>query len=155
MIVAGIDFDTHGVDLVLLDEFSDNAIHRRFPLPGADAFTRARMVPSRIASWPWNDVLAIGIEDPRGASRTVDAPIYRVQGAILACIPEDHFVHPWKPQSWRKALVLPHIGKQPAMDFARRFWLNRQGIAISQDAADAFCIAIATRAAIVREIEVA
>ncbi len=153
MWVAGIDFDSHGIDLVLLEEDSNHALHERWPLIGFDAFDRAMKVPDlRQFVWDstaWRNVIALGIEDPRGPSRTADAPIYRTQGAILACLPRDLLVQPWKPQAWRKQLGIAHIGKPPIAEFASRHWLNPPQNA-RQDAYDAFCIAYATRMVMVR-----
>lgn len=154
MWVAGIDFDSHGIDLVLLEEESDYALHERWPLIGFDAFERAQHVSSlRQFVWDstaWRNVIALGIEDPRGPSRNADAPIYRTQGAILACLPETLLVCPWKPGEWRKQLSVAHIGKLPLMEFALTHWAGAPE-RVTQDAADAFCIAYATRMVLVRE----
>lgn len=152
MWVGGMDFDSHGIDLVLLNEDDDRAIHGRWPLVGFDAFSRARYVSTLrtlFGSTAWRNVIALGIEDPRGASRTVDAPIYRTQGAILACLSPDLLVECWKPQSWRKALGINHIGKGPVADYALAHWTDGPDLP-SQDALDAFCIAAATRKVLVR-----
>lgn len=155
MWVGGLDFDSHSLDLVLLEEDEDVAYHHRWQLTGIDAFGRAQSVPSLTPLWEstaWRNVIALGIEDPRGASRNADAPIYRTQGAILACLPDTLLVQPWKPQSWRKQLGVAHIGKGPPADFALAHWQNAPERP-TQDALDAFCIAWATRMVIVRTTE--
>lgn len=151
MTVAGIDFSSRFVDIVLLDEDTDAATWHRFELTGADAFERARDVRNGMIgiSPIWDDVIAIGIEDPRGYGA---GSLYRVQGAILARLPRRTLVQPWIPSAWRKTVGLPgnapksqveafatiHRGVEPFSD--HEFW--------PQDACDAYCIALATRSLI-------
>lgn len=143
--VAGIDFSTHAVDVVLLDEDSDRAVWHRFELTGQDAFERARFV--RAALWPsslFDDVLACGIEDPRGYGA---GSLYRIQGAILGRLPGSLLVQPWVPSAWRKAVGLPgnctkervqlHVAQQRPTGWLHTPW--------PFDACDAYCIALATR----------
>jgi hypothetical protein len=149
--IGGIDFSSFQVDVVLLSEDDDTATHHVFPFgrKGQDAFDRARGVraamPTR--SW-WEDhgTVAIGIEDPRGAARGVDSVLYRVQGAILACLPPELLVQPWKPGEWRKQLGIANVGKEAPAIFAESHWsriLVQESY--SQDALDAYCLAYATR----------
>lgn len=158
MWVAGIDYSTHAVDVVHvhLDDFQ-GPWWFRYEMEGNDAFDRARRayIPSGQA---WDDVLAVGIEDPRGQNA---GALYRVQGAILAQIPAAKLVHPLIPSQWRKLVGLPgnatkqqvylrswefiydeHPGKT-GTDWAERAW--------PQDAHDAHCIALATRTLLERE----
>ena len=70
MLIAGIDFSSHAVDLVTVPYDGAGApVWTRFPLVGQDAFDRARSVadatPGR-SSTMWDDVLAVGIEHPAG-----------------------------------------------------------------------------------------
>ena len=145
--VAGIDFSSHQADVVLLDESTDHATHHVFKFGRGDAFDRARTIrysmPSR--SW-WEDegVIAIGIEDPRGVARSADAPLYRAQGAILVCLPQLLLVQPWKPGEWRKQLGIANTGKVAPAAFALERWLPPVGV-WTQDMADAYCLAYATR----------
>ena len=157
-LVAGIDFSSHAVDVVWLDEDTDQATWERFPLSGQDAFERTRSVrPSLVSvrgtSEKWIETLAIGIEEPRGYN---SGALYRVQGAILACLPRAVLVQPWLPSVWRKAVGLPGNASKGEVwsyvvaeteerwrDNARRDW--------PQDACDAYCIALATRNALQRE----
>lgn len=149
-VIAGIDLSTSAIDVVLLDEDSDAATWRRVPLVGNDAFDRARDVKG--AMWQfgsdiWDDVLAIGIEDPRGYGA---GSLYRIQGAILSCLPARTLVHPWIPSAWRKQVGLPgNASKHDVILYAETalgaplFMLD--GTGWPQDAYDAFCIALATR----------
>jgi hypothetical protein len=139
--IAGIDYSTRAVDVVLLDEESDAATWHRFELQGDNAFDRARSV--RRAMWGWNgwdDCLAVGIEDPRGYNA---GSLYRVQGAILSRIPILTLVHPLVPSHWRKTVGLPGNASKSAVKafIPTRSW----NVDWPQDACDAYCIALATR----------
>jgi len=155
--IAGIDFSTWHIDVVLLDEDTDHADWHRFTLANTgDAFDRARTVrlamPGR--SW-WDDhgVLAVGIEQPFGRGSSV-TPLYRVQGAVLACLPPLTLVHPWAPSSWRKAVGLPgNCPKDAVAAFVHDS--ATETLQWSQDACDALCVALATREALERVQDVA
>lgn len=147
--IAGIDFSTRAVDVVLLDEDTDAATWHRFELAGADAFDRARSVRDAMpGSRYWDDVLAVGIEDPRGYGA---GSLYRIQGAILSRLPRRTLVHPLIPSSWRKTVGLP--GNASKTDVAARVTVLRTAARPldapddpwPQDACDAYCIALATR----------
>lgn len=151
--IAGVDFSTRAVDVVLLDEDSDAATWHRFELVGSDAFDRSRYVttamPFRTGAF-WDDILAVGIEDPRGYGA---GSLYRVQGAILACIPHGTLVHPLIPSQWRKTVGLS--GRASKGEIAE--WVfDRLETKIARsrffgddfpayDRCDAYCIALATR----------
>jgi hypothetical protein len=159
MSVAGIDFNSFQADVVILDEDTDAAEHHVFTFGRTiggtgDAFDRARTIRHTMPTTSWweeHGVIAIGIEDPRGAARNVDSILYRVQGAILACLPARLMVAPWKPGEWRKELGLPNTGKEAPAAFARTNWDHMRDGDYSQDALDAYCLAFATRQRIVIE----
>ena len=144
--IAGIDFSTRAVDIVLLDEDSDAATWHRFELTGNDAFDRARYVrqamPYALSEF-WDDVVAIGIEQPRGNFGVTH--MMRIQGAVLACIYLKKLVQPWNPASWRKTVGLP--GNASKLEVAALVDTLRPGgrPLWPQDACDAYCIALATR----------
>jgi Holliday junction resolvasome RuvABC endonuclease subunit len=149
-VIAGIDFSTFAVDVVLLDEDSDAATWHRAALDGQDAFDRARDVrrAMRDLSHIWDDVLACGIEQTqmRGSGMASAYSLYRVQGAVLACIPPMMLVQPLIPAAWRKTVGLK--GNATKLDVAE--WvIHNAPLEIAdkwpQDAMDAYCIALATR----------
>lgn len=169
MNVLGIDVSTFNVDIVTvaLDDNRAPTWHR-FPLTGSDAWERARSVAQAVpgpSSAFYDDTLAIGVEDPRGYGA---GSIYRVQGAVLAQLPVAVLVHPWIPSAWRKRAGLPGnaskgLIKTEAMSGAIRAWgrpteWDENGPKNmtypawidewTQDAWDAYCIALATRSAI-------
>jgi hypothetical protein len=146
MTIAGIDLSTKAVDVVLLDEDTDAATWHRFPLEGQDAFARARAVKYAMPNGSfWDEVVAIGIEDPRGYGA---GSIYRVQGAILGELPGRTLVHPMVPSSWRKTVGLAgNASKAAVKEFVpTRAW----NVDWPQDACDAYLIALATRMMIER-----
>ncbi len=148
MTIAGIDFNSFQADIVLLSEDDDTATHHVFAFGKGDAFDRARTIRGSMPSRDWwtdQGVIAIGIEDPRGAARNVDSVLYRVQGGILACLPARLMVYPWKPQAWRSELGLSSKGKESLAEFAWAHWPGSVGHGMSQDALDAYCLAYATR----------
>lgn len=110
---AGIDYSTMFVDVVLVDE-DDRALadYRRFQLAGETAFERARSVGQQtdlFASDLWDDIVAVGIEDPFGGnprSRQVVPKLKMVQGAIVAGLRSDLLVQPFSPNEWRSTVGL-------------------------------------------------
>lgn len=146
--IAGIDFSTRAVDVVLLSEDSDAATWHRFELHGDGAFDRTRSVALSVPGAGhsfWDDVLAVGIEQPRGNHGVVH--MARIQGAVLTRIPTDKLVHPINPSDWRKTVGLPgNCSKDEVRMWVTGLWdgaLDRYDW--PQDACDAYCIALATR----------
>jgi hypothetical protein len=169
--VAGIDFSSLAIDVVLvdLDDLAPPAWHR-FELIGQDAFDRTRAVRAAMptASF-WDDTLGIGIEHPAGKFGV--GPMMRVQGAVLACLPAGVVVKPWPPGAWRKAVGLPGNAAKEVVsrwafgNGAEGFW-KWTDVGLEPpftnteysepppfDCTDAYCIALATRAALVRQEE--
>lgn len=158
--IAGIDYSTHAIDVVLIDE--NDAKPPRwygFELDGHDAFARTRSIRDTMpgaASSFWQDVLAIGIEEAQGVQKATVAKLKAIQGGVLACLPSGTLVQPWVPAAWRKAVGLP--GNAPKATVAD--WVYLRAVASPgythvvgwpQDPCDAYCIALATCLAITRE----
>lgn len=154
-LIGGCDYSTHFVDFVFIDENGEQApIWRRLPLHGQDAFDRTRSLKlvwpegSINGEGPFANVLALGIEDPRGQNA---GALYRIQGAILDRLPHTLLVQPWIPSQWRKAVGLPGNASKADVyvfsdDLLPSFWPIWP-----QDAHDAHCIALATRQALTRK----
>jgi hypothetical protein len=144
-VIAGIDYSTRAIDVVLLDEDSDAATWHRKLLFGQDAFERAREVRMNVwlGSAFWDDVLAVGIEEPRGYNA---GSLYRIQGAIIATLPRPVLVHPLIPSSWRKTVGLAgNATKADVATFVAKGKPAYDKLDWPQDACDAYCIALATR----------
>ena len=154
--MIGCDYSTWAVDLVYLDEDGlQPPLWRRYELEGGDAFDRARDVRRALPrSFAWDEVVAFGIEDPRGQNA---GAIYRVQGAILACLPRSLLVQPWVPSQWRRSVGLPgNASKEQVRAWALAHALDgplpdnqtsayRASLAAwPNDATDAYAVALAT-----------
>lgn len=103
-------------------------------------------MPGRYSRF-WEDILAVGIEEPTGRFKPGSG--FRVQGAVLAMIPRDTLVRPIQPSAWRRLVGLPgNCSKEAVFE-----WVTAElgGRPRSQDAADAFCMALATRALVLEE----
>lgn len=152
MTTAGIDFDTHAVHVVLLRE-DGTAEYRHFPLEGHDAFERVRSVREAMPSRGWwrdEGVVACAIEEPAGK---LTGRLFRVQGAILACLPPDLLVEKLMPSQWRKAVGLKgNATKEDVAWFAASYshgWAPAGMAVLSTwpfDATDAYCLALAVSA---------
>jgi len=155
--IAGIDLSTHAIDVVTVPlEGAGAPVWHRFPLEGPTSFDRARRVrdamPARTSAF-WDEVTEIGIEEPAGFTAS---HAMRIQGGVLACLPPALKVTKWMPSQWRKACGLSgRASKGEVMEFVidatqAEGWKTEQH-ALEQDAADAYCVALATRAAITIE----
>lgn len=150
MFVMGVDISTFNVDCVKVSLNDEPPQWHRFPLAGADAFDRARSVrdsmPGRTTEF-FDDLIGIGIEDPRGHGA---GHIYRVQGAVLSCLPPHLLVHPLIPSAWRKLTGLKGNADKWQIAFASEAMLQEHypdGFEDwPQDAHDAHFIARATLA---------
>lgn len=150
MRVAGVDVSSFEVTVVtiLVEDGSHPECHR-YRLEGIDSFDRARMVgeamPGRAHSF-WDDMLAVAIEEPFGMNT---GHAYRVQGAVLSMIPAHLLVEKLDPMSWRRENGLSGRSKKgEVFEFATELLGERP---VSQDAADAWCIARAMRFKLERE----
>jgi hypothetical protein len=150
-LVAGIDYSTHMIDVVLIDEDTLKPEWHRYELEGTDAFNRARDVHDAMfgGAWIWENCIAVGIEDPRGYNA---GALYRIQGAALACIPRDILVQPWIPSEWRKAVGLKgNASKDNVAEYVLDTVDDLSPLYDwPQDAFDALCIARATLQALER-----
>jgi hypothetical protein len=168
-VIVGIDFDSHSLDLVGLDEERGEAQWQKVHIAnkkGEDAFERARNVRDALpprTSWLDEGVILVAIEDPRGEQKGAST-LFRVQGAVLSCLPRTVPVLALPPWEWRKACGMSGSGrteelKRQASVFALRHWTNSPP-EVGQDGLDAYCIAwgareICTRAAEAAERNVA
>jgi len=135
---VGIDYDTHHVHLVRLDD-PQPATYHPCVLEGADAFERLRRVPWEMPGQGfWDDVMGVGIEEPGG--KYVVGKLKAVQGAIVACLPEDLLVAPYQAGLWKKLTGL----RGDATKDEVKAWVYGQlgeNPQWPQDACDAYCLA--------------
>lgn len=156
---AGIDYDTFGIHVVFIPEEGPAEYHR-FDLGDSEhALERARdvhtVMPPR--GW-WSDegIVAVGLEEQASgnpAMRSTVQKLKMVQGAILSCLPRDLLVMPLEATRWRKELGLPGNAKKPVVaQWVLEKRMERSGFDIPawpQDAADAFCMAVAVEKLVV------
>lgn len=150
-LIAGIDFSTFALDVALLDEDADTAQHQRIPLdyqPGGGLARIRRIRDVMPARGRWHDtVTAAGVELPY-ARKGGDILAYAL-GAILACLPADLDLRLIRSDDWRRGCQLPlrqprADHKRSSLDFAATHWIDPPPL-LDDNAADAFCIAWATR----------
>jgi hypothetical protein len=150
---AGIDYDTNSIHIVLIHE-GEHSRTRQLELEGEDAFDRAREVREVMPSRGWWDdagVIAIGLEEQNSANPKMRASVQKlkmIQGAIIACLPRDTLVNPMAGPHWRKTVGLSgNATKEEVREWARtNGYALLASYALSQDCADAFCLARAVEA---------
>jgi Holliday junction resolvasome RuvABC endonuclease subunit len=145
--VLGIDLSTRAIDLVRLDETTNQGTWDHLHLAGATALERLRQVPVLMPRHSWyDDVYLVAVEAPlsRGQQGTI-AKLSRVFGAIVACLPAGVEVWDVAPVQWRKELGLSgHATKEQAAEAVDA--LRGPGaLAWSQDALDAYAVAYYAR----------
>jgi Holliday junction resolvasome RuvABC endonuclease subunit len=146
--VVGIDLSTRAIDLVRLDETSNQGTWDHLHLEGKTALERLRQVPRVMPrrSLYWESVYLIAVEAPmsRGQQGTM-AKLSRVLGAIVACLPAGVEVWEVAPVQWRKELGLSgHASKEQAAEAVDA--LRGPGSVVwTQDALDAYAVAYYAR----------
>lgn len=143
MNVAGVDFSTKAIDVVLLDEDTDAYMWASIPVEGRTPFDRAQDIRFAVptASW-WENhgVRLIAIEEPRGYGQLAMGTLY---GAIVARLPQGIPAVPFIPQHWKKPFTgNGNASKEQVRARALEFGL---GVDMPQDAYDAYGIAWVAR----------
>lgn len=150
MNVAGIDVSSRAVDIVAVPLDPDIIAapaweHHEFV--GANAIERATIAPDVIPRGTfWDNVAEVAIERPYGPGGDTLFALHLMVGAVAAALPArlrpPLFLH---PSQWRKAAGIS--GRASKEDVAR-YAVSHSGLltdAWTQDACDAYCIAIAAR----------
>ena len=105
MTVAGIDFSSRAVHVVLLEDDTDHASLRIFELHGATPFERARSLrrvfPTR-GFWEDNGVYLVAIEDPHSRANHTAKALGLAAGAIAALLPNAMTVVQTAPSEWHR-----------------------------------------------------
>lgn len=118
MNTLGIDLSSRAIDLVLLDENTDQATWTRIDLEGGTAFERARDVAEKMPQPSWyidHGVYLIALERP--FVRFGQDVIRLVQGCVLSQLPADLPVWEVSVSQWKKALGIQIRVKPDARDF--------------------------------------
>lgn len=152
MTILGIDLSSFGVDVVELNERDGRAHHHRYDLGKGDILERVRRVhyvlPHRDR---WERAVAIGLERP--AAKFGAWQVSMVFGAVLQCLPYGILVTWLTANSWKaRALGKGHgsASKDEVLAWAGDHWADHPS-PLTQDAADAYGLAVAVRACIVLE----
>lgn len=146
--IAGCDVSSFAIDLVLLEDDTDDATWHHYPLTGRTPFERVRTLravfPSR--SW-WEDhgVWLLGIEEPYSQSKGVAKALGLATGAVCALLPADLTVIQTPPQEWKRLTVgKASASKGDVYDWSRD-QLGHRFEKWKQDGYDAYAIARAVR----------
>lgn len=117
--VVGIDLSTHQIDLVKVDETTNDASWCCVTLEGADAWARTLDVRGELRllgkGWGesayWQDVYLVAIEAPYGRGHVgATSLLNRIVGAVATSLPSElrHPANCWivRPDEWKTGLGL-------------------------------------------------
>lgn len=146
--VIGIDISSHAIDLVKLDETTNDATWLRVELIGGTSFARLRQVAPQMPRHSFfDDVYLAAIETPKTRFMKSAGAIFPVYGAVVAMLPAALEVWDVHPKSWRLELGLAGNASKTACAVAvqklRRRWdiYPRPLEPWPQDALDAYAVA--------------
>lgn len=155
--IAGIDFSTKAIDIVLIDEDDTEPVQwHRWPVNATTPFYAARRISHYLPTpgwWEDHDVYLIGIEQPFGRHIKGLVPLMRMQGAIVARLPREICVLELPVSEWKREFTgKGNASKTDVFLQATRYdidglipWLDCDEKACPQDAVDAYAIAYAAR----------
>ena len=156
--VAGIDFDSNGIFVAVVDEDSGGWVGQitcDLQCGPGDALARARRVrdlmPAR-GSWADSGIVAIGLESTFSRDFRAATALCRIQGAIIACLPRDVPLQLLtaggrRKPGWKLLTVGAASDLTTSSKAEVKEWALEHGAppGLVQDHYDAFCIARATR----------
>jgi hypothetical protein len=160
MNIAGLDISSFAVDVVLLDEETDDATWHRFRLDGSTPFERTRSLrgvfPSR-SFWEDNAVFLAAVEDPVGHHAHTAKALGLVTGGVAALLPRDLIAVQTQPSEWKRIFCgRGNATKEDIVAACHRHGFDSRAGApavnvaatreLAQDAYDAYGIAWAVRA---------
>lgn len=155
MRVAGIDASSRAIDIVLLDEDTNQGKHHRFELDGDTAINRARSVNWHLPTGSfWDDVYLVGIEESYSVTFRAAVAQALVRGAVAARLPATIGFIPIPPNEWQRLFLgLEPDEKLPRDRKQRKKLIRRRAVELGfgdapdlpQDAYDAYGIAHAVR----------
>lgn len=121
--IAGIDYSSFQIDIVLLDDEADTATWHPCPLPGKTPFDRARAVRHRFPTLSWWDdqgVYLVAIEDPYSQANHTAKALGLIAGAIACRLPPQLTVIHTAPSEWKRLAVgKPSASKAEVTRWAR------------------------------------
>lgn len=147
MTVLGVDLSSFAIDVVELGD-DNSAEHHRYDLGSGDILDRIRRVhyvmPHRDT---WEQAEAIGMERP--AAKFGAWQVSMAFGAVLQCLPYGVLVEWLVSTTWKKELLgSGKASKMDALAWVGDNWWNHP-MPLTEDAADAYCVARTIRNRIV------
>lgn len=153
--VLGIDVSSFAIDLVKLDETTNEATWERLTLAGKTAFDRLRQVHVQMHSDAWyQDCYLAAIERPKTRSFISASALWPVFGAVVALLPPALLVWDVPPTAWRQELGLAGNAVKDVCA-ARAIELGAYPEWADQNAYDAWAVAWYAREVNARAIEAA
>lgn len=148
MSVAGIDFSSRAVHVVLLDDDTDHATVHVLDLHGGTPFERARSLRSSFPTRSWWDdhgTWLFGLEDPYSVSMGTAKALGLAAGAIAALLPSGLTVIQTAPNEWHRLFTGdPRASKEIVELHARAVWPDPPAGA-DDNTWDAYGVAFAVR----------
>lgn len=155
MTVLGIDCSSRAVDLVLLDDDTNQARWFRLELdPNLTIHDRVSEIPSAFPGRSWfeeHGVWLVGLEDPMSRQAHTAKQLGIVTGAILALIPSGYARIASPPWEWKRVFIGNGNASKEEVGLHAREKLHAAGMDgrgfrhWEQDAFDAYAIAWAVR----------
>lgn len=146
--IAGIDFSSRAIHLVLLSDDDDSARAYNVELVGATPFERARSARSFFPPRSWFEdegVYLLGIEDPHSRANHTAKALGFVAGAIAVLLPRELAVVQTPPSEWKRLFTGSASSSKDAVALrARATWPDPPEDA-DQNTWDAYGIAYAVR----------
>ena len=148
MSVAGIDFSSRAVHVVLLDDDTDQASPHVYELHGPTPFERARSLrrsfPTR-SFWEDHGVYLVAIEDPHSRANHTAKALGLAAGAIAALLPNALTVIQTPPAEWKRVFTgSPTATKDLVSLHVSAIWADAPHD-MTHDTSDAYAIAWAAR----------
>ena len=124
--IAGVDFSSRAIHLVLLDDDTDTAEGHVIELVGRTPFERARSALWFFPPRSWFEdkgVWLLGIEDPHSRANHTAKALGLAAGAIAALLPRELVVIQTPPAEWKRLFTGDaHAAKEIVGLHARAIW---------------------------------
>lgn len=144
--IAGIDFSSRAVHVVLLDDDTNEATAHTFGLVGSTPFERARSLRLVFPKGTrWDGIWLVGIEDPYSMSKGTAKALGLAAGAIVALLPPGLTVVQTPPSEWKRVFTGNATASKSLTEaVARKLWHSPPDTA-DDNTFDAYGIAWAVR----------
>lgn len=156
--VLGIDVSSFAIDLVRLDENTQDAHWDRIMLLGDTPFERLQSVQVLMPNTAWyDDIYLAAIETPKTRFMNSAGALFPVYGAVVARLPQSLVVWDVHPKTWRRSLGLggnaPKEAVRLAVELLAPDFCDSWMAELPQDAFDAYAVAYHARETNARAVE--